>query len=240
MQPDGAGPAPVIRALLLAGLLLPGVAQAQVSVDRGALTRLQPSAPAAARKPAPAHPAARTSHGAASPSRPAPAGTRASRLRPGPPPAVPAAPPSAAVLPPPVVAPARPVAPPPPVPVIPTAIGAVAPIKGGVRITFGAGVSDLNPATEQAIRGFADTVKADPNADLNVYAFAAGVPDDPSTPRRLALSRALAVRAILISQGIISTRIYPRALGAGPSPLGGDGPPDRVDLVAASLPTASP
>ena len=223
--------------LLLAGLLLPAAASAQVSVNKGALTRLQPSAPAS-HKP-PAHPPTRTDH-RAGPAHAAQPGSRASRLRPGLPPSVPVAPPSAAVLPPPVVAPPRPVQPPPPVPIIPTASGAVSQIKGGVRITFGGGVADLNPATEQAIRAFADTVKADPGKDLNIYAFAAGVPDDPSTPRRLALSRALAVRAILISQGIVSTRIYPRALGAGPSPLGGDGPPDRVDLVLATLPGVTP
>ncbi len=222
------------RVVILAALLAPGMASAQVSVNPGALTRLQPSASAAHKPPSrtPVHPAPAPAH-------PAP-GSRASRLRPGAPPAVPAAPPAAAVLPPAVVAPPRPTPPPPPVPVIAGATGAVSEIKGGVRITFGAGVSDLNPATEQAIRSFADGVKADPGKDLNLYAFAAGVPDDPSTPRRLALARALAVRAILISQGIVSTRIYPRALGAGASPLGGEGPSDRVDLVLAATTAATP
>ncbi len=236
-------------AAIVAALLLPGGAIAQVSVNSSALDHLQPAAPAAT--PAPAHtapskpavhPAPRRPVAARPPGHPAApaANTRASRLRPGLPPAVPAAPPAAAVLPPTIVPPSRPAPPPPPVPVVPTAPGDVSQIKGGVRITFGAGGSDLNPATEQAIRSFADTVKADPNADLNVYAFAAGVPDDPSTPRRLALARALTVRAILISDGIVSTRIYPRALGASPSPIGWDGPPDRVDLVLANTPAASP
>ena len=125
-------------------------------------------------------------------------------------------------------------------PVLPQASGNVSPLKGGVRITFGGGSSDLNPATESALRSFADTVKADAGADLNVYAFATGSAEDPSTPRRLALARALVVRAILISQGIVSTRIYPRALGSLPSPLGGDGPPDRVDLMLANVPAATP
>ena len=119
-------------------------------------------------------------------------------------------------------------------------MGAVTKINGGIQITFGPGKSDVNQDTENAVRILARAVKADPNADLNLYAYAAGVPDDPSTPRRLSLSRALAVRAILINEGIASTRIYPRALGATPGPSGMDGPPDRVDVVLANTPTATP
>ncbi len=112
-------------------------------------------------------------------------------------------------------------------------------MEGGIRITFGDGKSDLNPTTEAAIRTLADQIKADPAISLNIYAYAAGMPDDPSTPRRLSLSRALAARAVLISQGIESTRIYPRALGATPS----DGPADHVDVVRAGVappPKAAP
>ena len=58
-------------------------------------------------------------------------------------------------------------------------------------------------------------------------AYAAGTPEDPSTARRLSLSRALAVRSALMADGVTSSRIYVRALGA----TGGDEPPDRVDLA---------
>ncbi len=51
-----------------------------------------------------------------------------------------------------------------------------------MRITFGAGTADLNPSTDDALRQVAREVKADPAVDLNVLAYAAGVPDDPSTP----------------------------------------------------------
>ena len=71
-------------------------------------------------------------------------------------------------------------------------------------------------------------------------AYAAGSPEDPSTPRRLSLARALAARAVLINEGIASTRIYVRALGSAAD----DGPADRVDLSAAppapSTPAAAP
>ena len=141
-------------------------------------------------------------------------------------PVIPTAPPPAAGIPPAVPAPTHPVAPPSPVPVANSATGETAPIAGGVRITFGAGSADLNPTTFAALQSFARLVKDQP-VGIDVIATAAGSADDPSTPRRISLSRALAARAVLINDGIASTRIYPRALGANP----GDGPPDRVDLV---------
>ena len=102
-------------------------------------------------------------------------------------------------------------------------------------MTFGAGRSDLNPVTEPALRSFARTVKADDRATVNVVATAAGSPEDASTPRRLSLSRAMAARSVLMAEGVASTRIYVRALGAG----GPDGPADRVDLVASTAPAAA-
>jgi hypothetical protein len=57
------------------------------------------------------------------------------------------------------------------------------------------------------------------------------VPEDPSTARRLSLGRALAARAVLINEGIPSTRIYPRALGA----TGGDTDRDRVDVTTGTI-----
>lgn len=65
---------------------------------------------------------------------------------------------------------------------------------------------------------------------FTVSAFAAGTPDDPSTPRRLSLSRALAVRGILLGEGIASARILVRSLGAS-TPAIAAGPPDRVDVT---------
>lgn len=91
--------------------------------------------------------------------------------------------------------------------------------------------SDLSPATNAAI---GDLVKSSPPGDTvtyNVVAFAAGVADDPSIARRMSLSRGLSVRAALIADGVPSTRIYVRALGAAV----GDGPPDRVDLTVLGL-----
>ena len=144
------------------------------------------------------------------------------------------APPPAAVLPPVAAPPAPSATPALPVPVLQDAAGTATKLANGIRITFGEGKADLNPATAAALQALAQGVKNDPNVDLNVYAYAAGAADDPSTPRRLSLSRALAARAVLINGGIASTRIYPRALGATPS----DGPADHVDVTSG--PPASP
>lgn len=142
---------------------------------------------------------------------------------------MPVAPPPVAALPPPTVVPVPKPLPPPTIPVTADAPGEVAPVSGGVRATFGPDRADLSPATETALRTFARTLK-DGTAPINVMAYAAGSANDPSTPRRLSLARALAARAVLMNEGIVSTRIYVRALGI-PS---GDGPPNRVDVIVES------
>jgi outer membrane protein OmpA-like peptidoglycan-associated protein len=115
------------------------------------------------------------------------------------------------------------------------AAGAAASTAEGLRVTFGNGRAELNPATESAIKDFAQKAPKTENASINVLAYAAGTQEDPSTARRLSLSRALAVRSVLMAEGVASTHIYLRALGSA----GGDGPPDRVDLsvMGANTPT---
>ena len=220
---------------------MPVAALAQVSVNPGALDQLKPSAPsspAAPAKPehsraptrrAPASHPTRAAHPTQASEKPAPP-QRPTRPKPV---TVAPAPPPPAVLPPVVEMPHAAPPPPPPVPIVPDAVGAASPIPGGMRLTFGEGKADLNPTTDAALIKIAGQVKGDPAIDINVLAHATGNPDDPSTPRRLSLSRALAARAVLISEGIVSTRIYVRALGATSS----DGPPDRVDVVTAGTPT---
>lgn len=221
-----------------AGLLLASSVQAQVSVNPSALDQLKPSTPAASptpTKPAqaaqPTRPAAKSAKRASrSPARAETSKQQKSQKPRSQPVAVAPAPPPVAALPPPVEAP-HPVGavPSPPIPVVANAVGEFTPIPGGIRVTFGPATADLNPNTANAIRQIAREVKATPAVDVNVFAYAAGAPDDPSTPRRLSLSRALAARAVLISEGIVSTRIYVRALGAAAV----DGPPERVDVVRA-------
>jgi outer membrane protein OmpA-like peptidoglycan-associated protein len=144
-------------------------------------------------------------------------------------PALPAAPPANPVIaPPPIVLPAHPAAPPPPVPVRDDARGAAVPIPGGIRLTFGANSADLNPATLAALRGIAAAALANPAMIITITAWAPGTADDPSTPRRLSLDRALAARAVLINAGIVSSRI--RALAKGMNDIGKE-EPDRADIL---------
>ena len=85
--------------------------------------------------------------------------------------------------------------------------------RGRPAVTFGSGQADLSPASAEAIQGLVKTAPASDSTSFNVVAYAAGTPDDPSTARRLSLSRALAVRSALMANGVGSSRIYVRALG---------------------------
>jgi outer membrane protein OmpA-like peptidoglycan-associated protein len=156
----------------------------------------------------------------------------------GPPVAVPAAPPPVPYIPPLDVAPPHPTALPPKPTVRAGAPGEASKITGGLRLTFGADLADLNPETAASLDILANAGKA--NADLvyNVYAHAPGSAEDASTPRRLSLQRALAVRSALVNDGVASTRVYVHAMGAVGLP--DDAPPDRVDIVMATLDTARP
>lgn len=234
------------KALIALALLAAcGDAVAQVAVNPGALDQLRPERTRRSATPSQRTPSTRETRRPAPPQSPAgehpAAPSAATPLKPGQPaapvvaaPQVPTAPPNAAVLPPPAVAVPTAPAPLPPVPVADDAPGAAEPLPDGLRITFGKDRSDLNPAAVAAIRQLALQAKAKPGA-LDVAAYAAGTPDDPSIPRRLSLARALAVRAVLLQEGVESPRIYVRALGANAN----SDPADRVDLTRQGAATAA-
>ena len=227
--------------VVVAGLLLSiATAHAQVTTNDSALDQL--AAPRAATRPASRSTSHSKPHAApAHSTSPHPATSTATTatstpVKPGKPP-ISATPPAILALP---AAIAVPLAHPPPAPTVPLADdapGDVTPLQNGMRVTFGTGRSDFTPATADALATFAAKLVAPSTASINIYAYAAGSPDDPSTPRRLSLQRALAARAVLMKAGIASPRIYPRALG----PTGGDDAPDRVDVVTgAPTPTSGP
>lgn len=214
--------------VILAGVWLCAGAQAQVTTNPDALEGLgKPERPAApVRRPQPRPRPQRTAKPSPPPA-PAPETKPAAAAKP---PAVPVTPPAILALPPPV---AVPLAHPPSDPVVVVtddAPGDASRIERGVRVTFGPDRVDLNPATIAALRAFARESLEQSGSSINVFAYAAGNQDDPSTPRRLSLARALAARAVLMQAGIASPRIYPRALG----PAGGEIDPDRVDVFTGA------
>jgi outer membrane protein OmpA-like peptidoglycan-associated protein len=124
---------------------------------------------------------------------------------------------------------------PPPPPVSDTATTAAAPTTTGLRLTFDPGQSDLSPDSSASIKHLTEAAPPGDATTFNVLAYAPGKPDDPSTARRISLSRAMAVRSALVADGVPSARIFVRALGE----QHGDGPPDRVDVsvTGANTPT---
>jgi outer membrane protein OmpA-like peptidoglycan-associated protein len=210
--------------------LHPAAALAQVTTNDKALEGLAP--PPAAKSPAatvaaPAKPAIKPAPAHHAPRKATPA--HATAKTPLPP--VPAGPPpNPVIVPPPLALPLHAREAPPPVPVKPDAIGTVTKIDGGTRLTFGPGVSDLNDTTHAALIEIAGAARQDKQIEITVTAWAPGTPEDPSTPRRLSLDRALAARAVLIHEGVESERIH--AVAKGFTDIGG-GPRDRLDIVAA-------
>ncbi len=88
---------------------------------------------------------------------------------------------------------------------------------------------------EEAIRDLARSIPAPDANSVNVVAYAAGKPDDASTARRLSLSRGMAVRSVLLANGVPSAQIYVHALGASAP----DGPADRVELTVTRIGTVT-
>ncbi|MFL5284265.1 MAG: OmpA family protein [Rhodopila sp.] len=182
-----------------------------------------PSATAAA----PSATAAAPSATAAAPSATA-AAPPATATKPPPLPAMPETVPNTAMInpitppPPPAGSP-----PPPPPPISDKAATTAAPTSAGLRLTFAPGQTDLSPESVTAIKQLIASASTGDAPTFNVQAYAPGTPDDPSTARRISLSRAMAVRSALVADGVPSARIFVRALGA----QYGDGPADRADLA---------
>ena len=114
---------------------------------------------------------------------------------------------------------------------IPAPVASAAATPAAVRLLFPEGKADLSPGDQEAIRGLARAISDPAGNSINVVAYAAGKENDPSTARRVSLSRGMAVRTLLIESGIPSSHIYVRALGAAAP----DTPADRVELSVARI-----
>jgi len=231
--------------------VLAGAAHAQVTTNQDALSELKPADGAAPAKASPskaalskpaqtrAAPVKPTAHATAPPAPDAGVQQRAASSAPHPvlrsaplPPIPPAPPPQPVFVAPSVYVPLHPMPVPADVPAVADAKGDAAAIAGGQRLIFGAGSADLNAGMRQAVLAFAADLVAHPDARADIDAYADGTSDDLSTPRRLSLSRGLAVRAILMHAGVASTRIYVRPIGLLPDT---GASPDRLDLTRSDL-----
>jgi hypothetical protein len=219
-------------------------AHAQVSVNMNALNGLAPTPAAGPSPPATGVPAPAPVPHAATPMRTVTGKLPLPPVPPGPPPAAfatlgqttigplpsppPKHPPANPVIAPIVlVGPPHPETMPPPPHVVDGAPGSAMRIPDGLRVTFGADGAALNPATLAALREIAGSAADEHAPSVSVDGYAKSDPSDPSTARRLSLSRALAAQAVLREAGIPSERIYVRAL------LAEDGTPpaNRVDVT---------
>ena len=141
-----------------------------------------------------------------------------------------------------IVVPLHPPAPPPMPQIIKEAKGEVRATNKHTLIIFDENSIDLNESMLKAVMDFANTLKQHPNATIFLNAYSHGNADDLSTPRRTALNRGLAIRAVLINQGIPSTRIYLLAKGI-PETQVQDLSPDHVEMIRSDLadkPKATP
>lgn len=119
----------------------------------------------------------------------------------------------------------------PPSPSATAAIPAAAPALMPGRVSmvrYAKGQSDLPPDERDLVNSVAAQLAANGKVRLQLIAFASGSGDDAVEARRIALARAIQLRAYLIEKGVQSVRMDVRALGNSNA---GDGPADRVDLV---------
>jgi outer membrane protein OmpA-like peptidoglycan-associated protein len=213
---------PILILVLLAAVT---PAAAQVTLDLHALQALpeRGGAPSAARA-APSAPERRRAPNTEAATAAAPAAPSSQAVAAQP--AMPAAAPQTASIAPIAPPPPTSAAPPPAPPVSDKAQTNAESTPSGLRVTFSAGQSDLSAESVDSIKKLIAGTPMTDMTSYNVLAYAPGSPDDPSTARRVSLSRAMAVRSALIADGVSSARIYVRALGA----QYGDGPADRVDV----------
>lgn len=97
-----------------------------------------------------------------------------------------------------------------------------------LQILFDPGVDTMTEADQALLDQLAGRLSANADQRIQLRAYASSDDGTASAARRLALARALQVRAYLIENGVRSTRIDVRALG---DKVEGTGPLDRIDIV---------
>lgn len=98
----------------------------------------------------------------------------------------------------------------------------------GKFLLFEPGSADLTAEAAGQLSALVASLR-EGRARVQLKSHASGS-DDGAQARRISLKRALAARAVLMEQGIDSTRIDVRALG----PAEDGGPPDRIEVILLS------
>lgn len=223
-------------------ILSSSVAMAQVSVNQSALNNLGDGNKAKAKAPKKnnRHPEKKKSKKESTQKKKiatTSAKPQATATKPAPIPTIPPAPPPVPVFKDAdIVVPLHPPAPPAMPKVVKDAKGEVQTTKLHTLLIFDDNGVDLNESMMKAIMDYANMLKQHPNATVYLNAYSHGNPDDLSTPRRVALNRGLAIRAVLINQGIPSTRIYLLAKGI-PETQVKNLSPDHVEMIRSDLMT---
>lgn len=104
-------------------------------------------------------------------------------------------------------------------------------VTGGSRdlqLLFEPGVDSIATGDRAVLDQLAERLSGSPDQRIQLRAYASSDDGTASAARRLALARALQVRAYLIENGVRSTRIDVRALG---DKVEDTGPLDRIDIV---------
>jgi outer membrane protein OmpA-like peptidoglycan-associated protein len=112
----------------------------------------------------------------------------------------------------------------------PAALPPVTQSDGELSVPFAEGSADVADSYKPALQQLAFQLVADPAMRIRLVAYAGDGDGGEGRARRLSLSRALAIRSYLMRQGVQSTRMDVRALGASAT----SGPVDRVDIIPAS------
>jgi len=99
-----------------------------------------------------------------------------------------------------------------------------------LRVSFAPEEATLSPAARTQLVQFATEFKRSMGR-IELQAFAGDAGSVTSTQRRISLKRALAVRQVLLEQGVIAERMDVKALGGAT----GNTPLDRVDILQAGL-----
>ena len=100
-------------------------------------------------------------------------------------------------------------------------------------ITFDHGATDPKPSQLNGIKllaGDLNSALEGGTTQIQLEAFGGSPGDKSSDARRISLKRALAIRQLLIDNGVPASRIVTRAMGG----VTDNGPPDRVDIYIRS------